>query len=192
MTRDELKRVIEGCIFVSGSEGIDAPALAETLDIDPQTALELVYELQQQFKDEQRGLQIIELGGTFQLTTRLEHAPYFEKLAIAASRAGLTQAALETLAIIAYKQPITRAEIEDIRGVRSEKSIQTLISRGLAQEQGRAEVIGRPILYGTTREFMEYFGLKQLDDLPPLPSYTLDTELENEVEFLFQKLQNET
>lgn len=192
MTRDESKSVIEGLIFVSGSDGIDVQTLSNVLECDPKVVLELVYELQQQFKEQNRGVQIIEVAGSFQMTTRLEHAPYFEKLAVAPTHAGLSQASLETLAIISYQQPITRVEIEDIRGVRSDKAIQTLVSRNLIEEKGRSESTGRPILYGTTRQFMEYFGLKQMQDLPPLPDDPPDEELEEEAQLLFQKIQRES
>jgi len=190
MTREDLKSIIEGLVFVSGSEGIDGKTLSEVLELDKETVLQLLEELVRDFKHAHRGLQIIEVGGSFQMTTKIEHAAYFERLASSPSQAGLSQAALETLAIIAYKQPITRAEIEEIRGVKCEKAIHTLMSKKLIQENGRAESTGRPILYGTTHEFMEHFGLKHMQDLPPIPMYTPDEEVEQEADLLFQKKQN--
>lgn len=189
MTRDEWKSVVEGLVFVSGSEGIDVKTLSEVLELDKDTVVELVDELRKDFKQSHRGLQILEIGGFLQMTTKPEHAAYLEKLATSPSQAGLSQAALETLAIIAYKQPITRAEIEEIRGVKCEKAIYTLMSKKLIQENGRAETTGRPILYGTTHEFMEHFGLKHMQDLPPIPMYTPDEEVEREADLLFQKAQ---
>lgn len=189
MNPDEhYKSVIEGLLFVSGDEGLDAKTMAEVLGLETEAVIQLLLEMQQEFRQSNRGLQIIEIAGAFQMTTRMDHAPYFEKLAYSPANSTLSQAALETLAIIAYKQPITRAEIEDVRGVKCEKAINTLMSKKLIQEMGRAETTGRPILYGTTKEFMEYFGLKHMDDLPPLPMLSLDEEVEQEADLLFQKL----
>ncbi len=184
------KSVIEGLLFVSGDEGLDAKTLAEVLDLEMEAILLLLHEMQQEFRHSNRGLQIIEIAGAYQMTTRMDHAPYFEKLAYSPANATLSQAALETLAIIAYKQPTTRAEIEDVRGVKCEKAINTLMSKKLIEEMGRAETTGRPILYGTTKEFLEYFGLKHMEDLPPLPMLSLDEEVEQEADLLFQKLKD--
>ncbi|RXT13847.1 SMC-Scp complex subunit ScpB [Ammoniphilus sp. CFH 90114] len=185
---NESKAVMEGLLFVSGDEGIDAKTIAEILEVEEASVLDMLHEMQKEFKESGRGLQIIEIAGAFQLTTLPEHAVYFERLASSPTHATLSQAALETLAIIAYKQPITRAEIEDIRGVKCEKAINTLMSKKLIQERGRAETAGRPILYGTTKEFMDYFGLKSINDLPPMPSIAVDEEVEQEVDLIFQKL----
>lgn len=152
--------------------------------------IELLHEMQGEFRQTGRGLQIIEIAGAFQMTTLSEHAAYFEKLASSPAHATLSQAALETLAIIAYKQPITRAEIEEIRGVKCEKAINTLTGKRLIVETGRAETAGRPILYGTTKEFMDYFGLKHMNDLPPMPAISVDDEVEQEVDLIFQKLKD--
>lgn len=187
---DEIKGVIEGLLFVSG-EGLDAKALADILEMDPTSVTNFVYELQGDLKKASRGLQIIEVAGTFQITTLQKHAPYFEKLASSPTHTSLSQAALETLAIIAYKQPITRAEMEEIRGVKCEKAIYTLTSKKLIHEKGRAEATGRPILYGTTREFLEYFGLGAITDLPPIPAIAVDEAVELEVDLLFQKMKND-
>ena len=189
---EEIKSVIEGLLFVCGDEGIEAKTIAELLELDIEHVVDLVLDMQADFKRNGRGLQIIEVAGAFQLTTLPEHAAYFEKLAYSPNHSTLSQAALETLAIIAYKQPITRAEIEDIRGVKCEKAINTLLTKRLIQETGRAETTGRPILYGTTREFMEYFGLKHLEDLPPVPEIVGIDEVEQEADLLFKKLQDKT
>jgi segregation and condensation protein B len=187
---DEIKGVIEGLLFVSG-EGLDAKTLADILEMDPTSVTNFVYELQADLKKASRGLQIIEVAGTFQITTLQKHAPYFEKLASSPTHTSLSQAALETLAIIAYKQPITRAEVEEIRGVKCEKAIYTLTSKKLIHEKGRAEATGRPILYGTTREFLEYFGLGAITDLPPIPAIAVDEAVELEVDLLYQKMKND-
>lgn len=180
----ELKSVIEGLLFVSGSEGLEAKQAAAILEIEAEEALDLLYDLQSDFRMQERGIRIVEVAGAFQLTTRPEHAPFFERLAYQPQNATLSQAALETLAIVAYKQPITRAGVEEVRGVKSERAIHTLIAKQLIKEVGRAEGPGRPILYGTTREFLEYFGLSGLDELPPPPAFIPSEQLEDEAEHL--------
>ncbi|MGZ4031600.1 MAG: SMC-Scp complex subunit ScpB [Tumebacillaceae bacterium] len=182
-----MKAVMEGLLFVSGSDGIEPKQVAQILEIGVDEAIDLLYDLQADFRREQRGIQVTEVAGAFQLTTRQEHVPYFERLAYQPQQTTLSQAALETLAIVAYKQPITRSGIEEVRGVKSERAINTLVSKQLIKEVGRAEGPGRPILFGTTKEFLEYFGLRALDELPPPPAFTPSEVLEDEEEhMLFQ------
>jgi segregation and condensation protein B len=185
-----MKSVIEGLLFASGDEGLDAKQLAEVLEMDPLLASDLVLELKDELKRAGRGIQIVEVAGAFQLTTLAEHAPYFERLAYSPSRSSLSQAALETLSIIAYKQPITRVEIEEIRGVKSDRALHTLGAKDLIEETGRAEAVGRPILYGTTKQFLDYFGLSSLRELPESSSLQGDFDLEEETKMLFDKLDN--
>ncbi|MGG1573771.1 SMC-Scp complex subunit ScpB [Fictibacillus sp. NRS-1165] len=185
----EHKAVIEGLIFVSGEEGIDKKQIADVLQITVASVEELLVELIQSYKSEERGMEIIEIAGSFQFVTKREHAAYYERLVSAPSHASLSQAALETLAIIAYKQPITRAEIEEVRGVKTEKPLQTLSTKGLITETGRAEGTGRAILYGTTKNFLEHFGLKSLQELPPLPEQVNDQSIEEEADLFFSKFQ---
>lgn len=187
MDYEQIKSVIEGLLFVSGDEGIEAKELAQVLEIDKETVVDLIEDMKSDFKRAQRGIQIVEVAGSYQLTTLQEHAPYFEKLAYSPSSATLSQAALETLAIIAYKQPIARAELEEIRGVKCEKAIATLINKLLIKEVGRAEGTGRAILYGTTKEFLEYFGLKQLSELPPLSEEFDIEQVKEEADLFFSK-----
>jgi segregation and condensation protein B len=185
-----MKSVIEGLLFASGDEGLDAKQLAEVLEMDPLLASDLVLELRDELKRAGRGIQIVEVAGAFQLTTLADHAPYFERLAYSPSRSSLSQAALETLSIIAYKQPITRVEIEEIRGVKSDRALHTLGAKDLIEETGRAEAVGRPILYGTTKQFLDYFGLSSLRELPESSSLQGDFDLEEETKMLFDKLDN--
>lgn len=180
-----MKSILEGLIFVSGDEGIDAKQLADILEVEKKTVMALVEDMKAEFKREQRGVQIIEVAGSYQMTTLQDHAPYFEKLATSPTHSTLSQAALETLAIIAYRQPITRAEIEEIRGVKSDKAITTLIKKSLIQETGRLDGAGRPIIYGTTKEFLDYFGLNCLEDLPPLSESPDLKEIEEEANLFF-------
>lgn len=169
MDYDKIKGVIEGLLFISGDEGIEARQLAEIVELPEETVVDLIEDMKADFRRNGRGIQIVEVARAYQLTTLPEHLPYFEKLATSPSQSTLSQAALETLAIIAYKQPITRSEIEEIRGVKCEKALNTLLSKQLIREAGRAEGVGRPILYATTKEFLEYFGLRHLEDLPEPP-----------------------
>lgn len=186
----EMKSIIEGLLFAAGDEGLDAKQVANVLEIDNKFAVELLEELKDDFKRKKRGIQIIEIAGAFQLTTLPEHAPYFQKLAQSPTRATLSQAALETLAIVAYKQPITRIEIEEIRGVKSDRALQTLVGKQLVHEAGRAESVGRPILYATTKEFLDYFGLKHIQDLPETNAFEDRDLLEEETRMLFDRLEN--
>jgi segregation and condensation protein B len=188
MDSGAMKSAIEGLLFAAGDEGLDAKELADVLEIDAHLARELVLELQAELKRGRRGVQIVEVAGAFQMTTIPEHAPYFERLAMAPTRSSLSQAALETLAIVAYKQPITRIEIEEIRGVKSDRAIQTLVAKELIQEVGRADAVGRPILYGTSKQFLEYFGLRSLSDLPETSAFEGAFDLEEETRLLFGKL----
>jgi len=183
MTTNNLQAIIESLLFVSGDEGLSISRLAEIIEKpheDIQGALE---SLEQECKF--RGVTLVEIGGAYQLVTKKEHAPYIEKLVEAPANQSLSQAALETLAIVAYKQPITRAEIEEIRGVKTERPLQTLIGKVLLKEVGRAEGAGRAILYGTTKEFLGYFGLKSIEELPPLPEDLLQEGTDQEADLFF-------
>lgn len=189
METSEYKAIVEGLLFAAGDEGLSLQQIAAVLEVEEEQARAIIHMLKDEYDQQKRGIQLIELAGVFQLATRKEHAPYLKKLVESPSSTSLSQAALETLAIIAYRQPITRAEIEEIRGVKSDKPIQTLIAKALIKEVGRAEGTGRPILYGTTKEFLDYFGLKTLEELPPLPELQEDDELEKEADLFFEKFE---
>ncbi len=184
----QMKSVIEGLLFVAGDEGLDAKQLADVLELSAEFVTDLVLDLQEDLKRQGRGIQIVEIAGTYQLTTVPEHAPYLERLAYSPARTSLSQAALETLAIVAYKQPITRVEIEEIRGVKSDRALQTLVAKDLIQEVDRADAPGRPILYGTTKSFLDYFALSSIEDLPETSMFENDDNLEEETRLLFEKL----
>jgi segregation and condensation protein B len=189
MEMSEYKAIVEGLLFAAGDEGLSLQQIATVLEIKEEQAKEIVSALKEEYERGQRGIQLVELAGVFQLATKKEHAPYLKKLVESPSSTSLSQAALETLAIIAYRQPITRAEIEEIRGVKSDKPLQTLMARALIKEVGRAEGTGRPILYGTTKEFLDYFGLKTLEELPPLPELQEGGEMEKEADLFFEKFE---
>lgn len=182
--------VLESLLFVAGDEGLSLKQIMDAMGVGRQEVLEMIQALQQNYrKNSERGLILIELAGTYQLATKKEHALYLKKLVTSSGVKTLSQAALETLAIIAYKQPITRTEIEDIRGVKTERPLQTLMAKGLIKEKGRAEGTGRAILYGTTKEFLDYFGLKDLEELPSLPENEGELYTEEEADLFFEKFQ---
>lgn len=177
MDSKNLMSRIEALLFVAGDDGMTARQLAQYLEVEVIDIEAGLSELETKYNEtEEHGITIKQLAGTYQLTTKQSVADTIKKLVENPTSQVLTSASLEVLAIIAYKQPITRAEVEDLRGVKSERPIQTLVSRALVQEVGRAERTGRAILYGTTKEFLNYFGLKDISELPPLPTEELEEE----------------
>ncbi|MCH1624803.1 SMC-Scp complex subunit ScpB [Fredinandcohnia quinoae] len=184
------KAITEGLLFAAGDEGLTLKQIAAVLEIKISTAMDIVNELKTDYQKKQRGIHLIEIAGTFQLTTKKEHAGFLKRLVESPSNTSLSQAALETLAIIAYRQPITRTEVEEIRGVKTERPIHTLTAKALIKEVGRAEGTGRAILYGTTKEFLEYFGLKTIEELPPLPEKLEDEYVQEEADLFFERFQD--
>ncbi|WP_412759291.1 SMC-Scp complex subunit ScpB [Niallia taxi] len=183
------KGIIESLLFAAGDEGLTAKQLAHVLNVEQFEAEQITRELMEDYgKDQDRGISIVEIAGTFQLATKKEHSVYLKKLVESPHASTLSQAALETLAIIAYKQPITRAEIEEIRGVKTERPLHTLSAKALIKEVGRAEGAGRAILYGTTKEFLDHFGLKDLDELPVLAEKEEEFKQE-EADLFFESFQ---
>lgn len=167
--------IIEAILFTVG-EPVSCDKIASILGIDNKKTKHLLYQMQEQFNnDETRALQIREVAGGFQLATKSQFSVYLTELAQQESKTmSLSQASLETLAIIAYRQPVTKVEIEAIRGVRADKAVSNLLERGLIEEAGRKETIGRPILYITTPLFLQSFGLNSLDGLPDKNNYIED------------------
>jgi len=164
--------LVESLLFVADRPtGIDL--IAQILGTDTQAVEQALNVLEQRLSE--RGIRLQRKGTQVQLVSLPEAAPYIQRFLGLELSGRLTQPALETLAIIAYRQPITRAAVEAIRGVNCDGVLRTLVSRGLVEEVGRLEQVGRPILYGTTFEFLQYFGLKSLDDLPPLDIPEPDT-----------------
>ncbi len=167
---DRLPAVIESLLFVA-EEPQEIGALAKSLNVPRQRVERAIEELVDSVNG--RGLLVQRLGDRVQLATAPDAAPYIEQF-LEVSHGRLSRAALETLAIIAYRQPVTRARIESVRGVNSDQAVATLQARGLIAEAGRAPGPGRPVLFGTTVRFLEYFGLQRLDDMPPLPPMEAD------------------
>ncbi|PWI56615.1 SMC-Scp complex subunit ScpB [Sulfoacidibacillus thermotolerans] len=160
--------ILEGLLFVAGTEGLTDKQIADVLEISESEVSSLCHTLAVKQQQEGRLFRVMQIANVWQLNTVPALTPYLRRLSLVPAPSSLSQAALETLAIIAYRQPITRAEIEEIRGVKSEKAIGTLIARGLIMEAGRAEGPGRPFLFATTPEFLDYFGLQSTSDLPPI------------------------
>lgn len=167
----EIKAIIEGLLFVAGDE-VSIKEISTVLGIDEPTVRKIVNQMIDTYNEEGRGLQIIEVNNSYQLCTRPEHFEYIERLVKPSTRQGLSQASMETLAIIAYKQPITKAQVDYIRGVKSETCITRLSEKELIHESGRQDGPGRPILYKTTDNFLKLFGLKTLNELPPLKEFS--------------------
>jgi len=163
---NDKRSALECLLFVAGGP-VSLKTLAACLELSEAEVVELAGELQEVYNPAERGLQIREVAGGYQMCTRPQFANYIEAL-LQPELPALSMAALETLAIIAYRQPVTRAEIEYIRGVKVDAVLNTLASRGLVQEAGRERTPGRPILYATTPRFLEFLGLKDLSELPPL------------------------
>ncbi|WP_188691992.1 SMC-Scp complex subunit ScpB [Pullulanibacillus camelliae] len=161
--------ILEALLYVTGEEGLTLEQITQVLDCTTDEALEVIERYKRELLDSGRGLTLAEIAGGYQLITKPELSPYIERLVDAPKPASLTQAALETLAVIAYKQPVSRAEVEEVRGVKSEKAIHNLVAKGLIKEVGRAEGTGRAILYGVTASFLSHFGLKSIEELPPMP-----------------------
>ncbi|WP_230502711.1 SMC-Scp complex subunit ScpB [Sutcliffiella rhizosphaerae] len=181
------KAIVESLLFASGDEGLTLKQLTTVLEVDEPVARDILSALEKDYQKVDRGITLIELAGTYQLTTKKDHSVYLKRLVDSPSSHSLSQAALETLAIVAYKQPITRTEVENIRGVKTERPLQTLAAKALIKEVGRAEGTGRAILYGTTKEFLDYFGMKDIKELPPLTE-SID-EVEDEADLFFEKFQ---
>lgn len=164
----EVKGVLEGILFVVGEEGITLKKICEILDISLEEAKNLLKELKSTYESEDRGIRISYLGDAFKLTTKQEHKEYYKKLVENPENNLLSPAALEVLAIVAYNQPITRVEIDEMRGVSSSHMIRRLVAKGLLKEAGKSTMPGRPNLYKTTSDFLDYFGLATIDDLPSI------------------------
>ena len=176
----DLKGVLEGILFVVGDEGITLNKICEIMNITMDEAKTLLKDLKATYESDERGIRISYLGDAFKLTTKQEHKEYYEKLVENSDTNLLSPAALEVLAIVAYNQPITRIEIDEMRGVSSVHMIRRLVAKGLLKEAGKSTMPGRPNLYKTTSDFLDYFGLATIDDLPSIDmsKYTNDEEKE--------------
>lgn len=172
----EIEGVIEGLLFAAG-DPVSLDKLSEILQIDKKTVKLILNNMIINFQNSKRGIMIREIDGKYQMCTRMEHYEYLRKLNEPRQKQGLSQAAYETLAIIAYNQPVTKAKIEQIRGVNSDSPLATLIERNLVREAGRLDTPGKPLLYETTDEFLRSFGFRSYADLPILEMNELGTAM---------------
>ncbi len=174
MTREEAKKIIEALLFVSGRP-LSLDKIVQALEeFDAACVRSIIKEIGEEYNKTNRSFSITEVGGGFQILTDPFYAPWIKKLFQKEKRHKLTMPSLETMAIIAYRQPVTKADIEAIRGVNIDGVIESLLERGLIRVSGRKDVIGRPFLYSVTKEFLIHFGLKSLQDLPRLHEFTED------------------
>ncbi len=169
-----MEGILEGLLYVTGDDGLTLKEVMSILNITEEEAKELVYKLKTSYESENRGLRLNYLGNTFKLTTKQEHKDYYEKLLQNENTHTLSQAALEVLAIIAYNEPITRSVVDEMRGVDSIYVIRKLLAKGLIKEAGKSDAPGHPILYKTTDDFLDYFGLSSKDDLPKIDDIVTD------------------
>ena len=163
-----MEGILEGLLYVQGDIGLTLEQVMDILNIGEEDAKNLIYKLKNSYEDSNRGLRINYLGNTFKLTTKEEHKEYYQRLLENPKNNVLSNSALETLAIIAYNEPITRVEIDELRGVDSSYIVRRLLAKGLIKECGKSELPGKPTLYKTTDDFLDYFGLSSINELPSL------------------------
>lgn len=181
MTIQELESVIEAILFASG-EVVSVKNIAYATEQDENTVKTVISNLADKYTYENRGIRIIQVGDGFQMCTGVEHFDYIKKLYQAPVRKVLSTTLLETLAIIAYKQPVTKGQIEDIRGVSADHAVNRLVEYNLVEEVGRLDAPGKPILFGTTDEFLRYFGFSSIENLPVTATDLEQLRIEAEAE----------
>lgn len=174
------KAILEGLLFVMGEDGLTIETIQDVLELNDEEAKILIMDLKKSYEAEDRGLRIDFLGNKFKLTTKVEHREYYQKLLESPETNTLSQAALETLAIIAYNEPITRMQISALRGVDTTQVIRKLVAKGFIKESGRSDLPGRPIMYETTSEFLDYFGLATIDDLPDMQQFITEEKVDKD------------
>ena len=183
----EIKRIegeIEAILFAMG-EAVELPRIARAIRQDPTTTENIIRNMMIRYQEEERGIQIIELENSFQLCTKKEYYDSLIRIAAQPKKPTLTDVMLETLSIIAYKQPITKQEIDKIRGVKSDHAVNKLVEYNLVQELGRLDAPGRPIVFGTTEEFLRNFGVDSTDNLPEISPVKMEdfrAEVEEEMQ----------
>ena len=174
-----LEAIVEGLLYMVGDDGIKLEQLATVIKKDLEDSEAILSSIQAKYNEDTYGIELVGYGKTYKFITKREVAPYIQELFHTTKPNTLSQSALETLAIIAYKQPITRVEIEELRGVGADMMLRKLQARNLIREAGRSDAPGKPILYEVTEEFMDSFKLYTLNELPDLPEFNTDEESEN-------------
>lgn len=167
MEIEKLQGVIEGILFAMG-DSVELSKISAAIEHDEITTKKIIHNMMDRYEADERGIRIIELNDSFQMCTKKEIYEYLIRIAKQPRKYVLTDVLLETLSIIAYKQPVTKLEIEKIRGVKSDHAVNKLVEYGLVEEVGRMDAPGRPLLFGTTEEFLRRFSVQSLDELPPV------------------------
>ncbi|MBQ6334319.1 MAG: SMC-Scp complex subunit ScpB [Erysipelotrichaceae bacterium] len=174
-----MEAIVEGLLYIVGEDGAKVEQLALAIDKSLEDTRIILENIQEKYASELFGIELVAYGSIYKFISKKDVYPYAQELFGATKQNTLSQAALETLAIIAYKQPITRIEIEELRGVGAEVMLRKLLARNLIREAGRSEAVGRPILYEVTEEFMDSFKLYTLNELPDLPEYNREDDNDN-------------
>ena len=190
MEIDKIKQIIESIMFAVGRD-VSINELSSVLELAPENVEEIIESMRTEFEEAGRGIQIIKLNNGYQLCSRKENYEYIYQIIDKRNKPNLSQAALETLAIIAYNPKITRAEIESIRGVNSDGTIYKLLDHNLIEDAGRLDAPGRPTMYQITKEFLRLFGYTSLEELPELPRYKLDENQQIVIEDIMEEENNE-
>ncbi len=190
MEQENIKGIIEAILFAAGRE-VETKELSLVLEKSKDEIKEIIHGMNLEYKDNNRGIEIITIGDNYQLSTRKEFYQYVYKLVDKRSKPKLSNAALETLSIIAYNPRISRAEIEAIRGVNVDGTMYKLLEYGLIEEAGKLDLPGKPMSYKTTNEFLKMFGYNSLDDLPSLPKYKLDSNNQIVIDELIENNEKE-
>lgn len=167
MEEKKMESIVEGILFAMG-DSVEVDQIARALELDKAQVLDCLRRMQQKYEEQQRGIRLLELDGAYQMCTSQEIYEYLIRIAKQPKKYVLTEVLLETLSIIAYKQPVTKAEIEKIRGVSCDHAVSKLVEYNLVMELGRMDAPGRPMLFGTTEEFLRSFGVTSIDELPAL------------------------
>jgi len=190
MEIDKIKQIIESIMFAVGRD-VSINELSSVLELAPENVEEIIESMRTEFEEAGRGIQIIKVNNGYQLCSRKENYEYIYQIIDKRNKPNLSQAALETLAIIAYNPKITRAEIESIRGVNSDGTIYKLLDHNLIEDAGRLDAPGRPTMYQTTKEFLRLFGYTSLEELPELPRYKLDENQQIVIEDIIEETSSE-
>ena len=183
--------VLEGLLFVTGDDGLSLEDVVKLLEVSKDEALKLLEQYKKSLEFENRGLKLVYLGNKYKLTTKEEHKKYYELLVDKTVSGSLSQSALETLAIIAYNEPITVGQIDEIRGVSSRDMVRKLLFKGLIDVAGKSDLPGKPMLYKTTDKFLDYFNLSSLDDLPKITIEEKEEMSEEEKDLFISKYKEE-
>lgn len=190
MQIDQITAIVEAVLFSLG-EAVSLDKISEIVDVDKETLKKIIEQIQQKYEAQDRGIQLISLDGAYQLCTKPDYYDYIRKATTKVKSYELTDVLIETLSIIAYKQPITKSHVEAIRGVKSDHAINKLVEYGLVEEKGRLDAIGKPIIFGTTEAFLRYYGLSSPEELPVLEEGVLNQirqETEKELQMKLEEM----